>query len=234
MLRGEDTGNRVFDCPVFVAESRHGWRRTCNNVKCTNMAELRRHLTARAGRGYAPQLAFLELCPTCNDDFIDKDVFESRHGYRGELCNARRPQRRGASARVQWELLYRQVEAAMAVQRLASRKQMFHFAEDFRTDTTIQEQVSAGPAPLQADSVPFMFAQNDTSEQATSQPAINHRDQTLPYLTPYQLIFDSDSDLDDAVRSPNVSFRSTQAYSYLIDIDSRHHCPPQTLAAYLS
>ncbi|CAN9455372.1 unnamed protein product [Alternaria alternata] len=65
------------------------------------------------------------------------------------------------------------------------------------------QEVSAYPAPLQADSVPFMFAQNDTSEQATSQPAKNHRDQTLPYLTPYQLIFDSDSDLDDAVRSPN-------------------------------
>ena len=123
MLAGEENGSRKFDCPVFVAESRHGWPRTCNNVKSPNMAELRRHLTTRAGRGYTPQLPFLELCPTCNEDFLDKDEFQSRHGYRGQFCNTRRPQRRWPHSRVQWELLYGKVEAAMAVQRLSARKQ---------------------------------------------------------------------------------------------------------------
>ncbi|EUC26804.1 hypothetical protein COCCADRAFT_10419 [Bipolaris zeicola 26-R-13] len=78
------------------------------------MADLRRHLKNRQGRGYRRQLSFLELCRTCNEDFIHKEVFESQHGYRGELCNNRQPQRRNANAQVQWELLHCQVEAEMS------------------------------------------------------------------------------------------------------------------------
>jgi len=124
MLLNKDTARQksTFDCPVFVAESRHRWPRTCNNVKSTNMTEVRRHLLERSGRGYPPQLGFLKLCITCNDDFIDKDVFETRHGYQGELCNSRRRQRRGANTKVQWELLYKQIEKEMAVQRLSMGK----------------------------------------------------------------------------------------------------------------
>lgn len=89
------------------------------------MAELRRHLKKRPGRGYTIQLAFLELCPTCNEDFLDRDVFETRHGYNGQLCNTRQHQRKGANVKVQWELLYRQVERKLAVQHLSARKQSF-------------------------------------------------------------------------------------------------------------
>ena len=124
MLSNKDTVRQkfTFDCPVFVAESRHGWPRTCNNVKSSNMAELRRHLTKRPGRGYTAQLAFLELCPTCNEDFLDSHVFRTRHGSKGDICNSRRPQRKGEKAKEQWELLYRQVEKELAVQHLPARK----------------------------------------------------------------------------------------------------------------
>jgi len=111
-------------CPFFVAESRHGWPRTCYKVKCSNMAELRRHLTQPTSRGSKPHLAFLQLCYCCNEDFLDKDVYETRHGYKGELCNTRRPQRRGERRKVQWELLYRQVEQQLTAQRLPARKQL--------------------------------------------------------------------------------------------------------------
>ncbi|CAG5155708.1 uncharacterized protein ALTATR162_LOCUS3795 [Alternaria atra] len=200
MQYNEDVGSQkfTFDCPVFVAESRHGWPRTCNNVKSLNMTDLRRHLTERTGRGYAPQLTFLKLCTTCNEDFIDRNVFETRHGYRGELCNARRPQRRGANAKVQWELLYRQVEAAMAVQRLSTRMVQLSFGDGCRTDVAGQEQVNTDPAPSQTD---LSLGPSDSPEQSTPQPANNHPDEAMPYLTPYQLIYGSDSDEGEVVRS---------------------------------
>jgi hypothetical protein len=230
MLAGEDNDSRKFDCPVFVAESRHGWPRTCNNVKSSNMAELRRHLTARAGRGYAPQLAFLELCPTCNEDFLDRDVFQTRHGYRGEFCNTRRPQRRWPHSRVQWELLYGKVEAAMAVQRLSSRKQALCPYEMPQTDKVIQDQDDLDPPPSRAVSPPGDTALDDRTEEPALEPTGDHRDRTMPYATPYQLIFDSDSDEGYTARSPYyVGSQPNQPYSRLTDIGSRHRPPPRAV-----
>ena len=212
MSTGEDNGDRKLDCPVFVAESRHGWPRTCNNVKSPNMADLRRHLTKRPGRGYETQLPFLELCSTCNEDFIEKETFETRHGYKGELCNSRRPQRKGEKVKVQWELLYRQVERELAVQHLSTRKHSFFSTRIFRTDIMIQEQTSPDSVPLQPlPTLTFHDARDahdahdahdthGTMENSAAQPLDVHQDRVLPYATPYQLIFDSDSDKGDTPR----------------------------------
>jgi hypothetical protein len=222
MLVGEDNGSRKFDCPVFVAESRHGWPRTCNNVKSSNMAELRRHLTARAGRGYAPQLAFLELCPTCNEDFLDREMFETRHGYRGEFCNTRRPQRRWPHSRVQWELLYGKVEAAMAVQRLSTRKQAIRSNETPLTYIMFPEEVNSDPIPSQSTPILQDSASYDTIEDPRSNPRYDRQDLILPYQTPYQLIVDSESEGDTEISQHHVSSWSIYPYSCLIDRDSRH------------
>ena len=95
---------------MFVAESVHNRPRTCNNVKMKTMSEMRRHLT-RGSAGYPAQLSFLRLCRTCNEDFTDRAEFEQSHGYRGEFCNNVRSQRRRGDAKVQWEALYRKIEA---------------------------------------------------------------------------------------------------------------------------
>ena len=197
---------KLFDCPVFVAESRHGWPRTCNNAKCKNMTVLRRHLTERPGRGYTAQLPFLELCPTCNEDFLDKDVFESMHGYRGQHCNTRQPQRKGAKAKVQWEKLYRQVEAALAVQHLSTRKQTLHSISLSRTDKIVQEHASPAPTPPQPFPPPPTLVSHDPIEVPVANTVDQHQEHTVPYATPYQLIFDSESDKEDSVKSlQNVS-----------------------------
>ena len=248
MSTGEDNGDRKLDCPVFVAESRHGWPRTCNNVKSPNMADLRRHLTKRPGRGYETQLPFLELCSTCNEDFIEKETFETRHGYKGELCNSRRPQRKGEKVKVQWELLYRQVEMELAVQHLSTRKQLSFPTHMFRTDIMILEQTSPDSALLQPLPTPQHMAFHDARDEndahdahdthdpqyvhvpmeiPAAQPLDVHQDRVLPYATPYQLIFDSDSDKGDTPReTDHVSQRLTEMYTCLTDVASRHQCPP--------
>lgn len=229
MVSGTGPSRRLFDCPVFVAESRHGWPRTCNNVKSVNMAALRTHLTNRPGRGYTPQLSFLELCPTCNDDFINKEVFESQHGYRGELCNNRQPQRRGPNAQVQWELLYHQVEAALSSQHIPTRT-LYSLSTVYRgdIDITTQEQNEIGSAlpglsaSLPAPSVP----RNDVLEPPSDQNMLHNQDEAMPYLTPYQLIVDSDSDEGEPdTEAQHVSVSCTELNSYLIEVVSRLHRP---------
>ena len=204
MLAGDDNGNRKFDCPVFVAESRHGWPRSCNNVKSSGMAELRRHLTERAGRGYGPQLAFLELCTSCNEDFLDKDEFETRHGYKGELCTTRRPQRRWPHSRVQWELLYRKVEALMAVQRLSSRKHALAPDRKSSTHMTILERVDLDPTVPQPTPTPHNLYSYDPIGDPEIGPSDRHPDPIAPYQTPYQLIVDSESEEGDIATSPRL------------------------------
>ncbi|XP_014562038.1 hypothetical protein COCVIDRAFT_11469 [Bipolaris victoriae FI3] len=191
-----DKNSRKFDCPVFVAEARHGWPRTCNNVKSANMSELRRHLRKRPGLGYTRQLAFLELCPTCNDDFIDKEEFESRHGYNGELCNNRQSQRRGANAQVQWQLLYRKVEAAMASQHLQVHASPLSNNYENGIENIIQEENNHGsPLPGANASIPTSLASyNDIIEFSTVKSGQRNEKETMPYSTPYELILDSDSD----------------------------------------
>jgi len=206
MLLNKDTARQksTFDCPVFVAESRHGWPRTCNNVKSSNMAELRRHLTKRPGRGYTAQLAFLELCPTCNEDFLDSDVFQTRHGYKGELCNSRRPQRKGEKAKEQWELLYRQVEKELAVQHLPARKQSLFPTQMFRTNVLNQDQVN--PDPIQPQPMPSLhdLGSYEPMDDPLSRPADVHQDPILPDKTPNQLVVDSESEERDIATSPRL------------------------------
>jgi hypothetical protein len=109
---GKPPKKRRFECPVFVAERAHGRSRTCNNIDVSTMSAVRRHLI-RPSRGYSAQLMFLKLCPTCNEDIINKSDFELHHGINGQLCNIVRRQRKGAKVKEQWDALYQQVEATM-------------------------------------------------------------------------------------------------------------------------
>jgi hypothetical protein len=79
------------------------------------MAQVRRHLTRPAnGRSHLP---FVKLCPTCNDDFLDKNEFETRHGDKGLFCDNPRKQRKGAIAQqMQWDALYVKVKALVFAQ----------------------------------------------------------------------------------------------------------------------
>lgn len=225
MVFGPRSSSRKFDCPVFVAEARNGWPRTCNNVKSTNMADLRRHLTARAGRGYTRQLAFLELCPTCNNDFIDKDVFESQHGYRGELCNNRQPQRRGANAQVQWELLYQQVEATMASQHAQMRTSLFPNMYGDKFNIVIPGQYDDTILPGPNTSLASPSTSHDAVDAFTPQSAFCSQDDATPYPTLDQPIFESDSDEEVGQEPPHVSFCCIHSNSHLIDIVSRLRRP---------
>ncbi|USP78971.1 uncharacterized protein yc1106_06245 [Curvularia clavata] len=143
---------RRFDCPVFVAEIRNGWQR----------------------RGYVRQLSFLELFTTCKEDFIDRGVFESQHGYKGEFCNNPKPGRRGDKAQVQWKLLYDQVEAAMWSQHLP-----IHQNED---DSTL-------PGPSAGLPVPSVLG-NDVVESPVDPPIQQDQEDAIPH----QSIVESDSD----------------------------------------
>lgn len=73
---------------------------TCTGIRAKSNAEIRHHLKR------SPHLIFIELCPTCNEQFLDKHVFECNHGYRGELCRNPQPQLRGeAKQLLQWRQL---------------------------------------------------------------------------------------------------------------------------------
>jgi hypothetical protein len=71
-----------------------------------NMSQIRQHLR-RA------DVSFVDLCPTCNEDFVDRAEFERNHGRKGNLCNNKKPQLRGPKVMLQWEALYRKIEASM-------------------------------------------------------------------------------------------------------------------------
>ena len=64
------------------------------------MADVRRHMVRKA------HVNFLRLCPTCNETFMDKNLFESAHGYGGQYCNINKKQHRGEAADAQWHRLY--------------------------------------------------------------------------------------------------------------------------------
>ncbi|KAJ5064887.1 hypothetical protein J3E72DRAFT_411211 [Bipolaris maydis] len=204
MFNGQSLSSRRFDCPVFVAETRHGWPRTCNNVKSANMSELRRHLTERPGYGYTPQLQFLKLCRTCNEDFIDKEVFESQHGYKGELCNNRKIGRRKAHAQVQWQLLYHHVEAAMVSQHLEAHTSSLSNNYENGIGSAIREEndnISALPGPSASIPLP-PTPHNDGVEPLVGDPIPCSQNEAMPYLTPYQLIVDSDSEDEESSIEP--------------------------------
>lgn len=94
---------KPFPCPVFQADILLGRRHSCRGTLENNMSEVRRHL--RRSR----HVDFLRLCPTCNEDFTDREEFESKHGNNGEFCNNPLKQRRGVLAEEQWEALYRKI-----------------------------------------------------------------------------------------------------------------------------
>lgn len=56
------------------------------------MSGLRKHIEREK------HVPFLRLCKTCNEHIVDKEVFESKHGYNGEKCVTPRKQARGAEA----------------------------------------------------------------------------------------------------------------------------------------
>ncbi|KAL6707294.1 hypothetical protein ACN47E_004282 [Coniothyrium glycines] len=76
----------------------------------TTLAEVRRHLKRKLSRKQGPQLQFLELCKTCNEDILDADEFFRDHGIAGEYCDTPRKQRKGdIGQQKQWNELYKKI-----------------------------------------------------------------------------------------------------------------------------
>jgi hypothetical protein len=71
-----------IDCPWFRAAMVRHLPRTCRNPSMKNMSDVRRH----AARGQRRHLPFLKQCQTCKRLFLDRNVFDTRHGDEGELC----------------------------------------------------------------------------------------------------------------------------------------------------
>jgi hypothetical protein len=98
------TTKQSLPCPIREINRRLGRRYTCSGVLADNMSGIRRHLLRN-------HLDFLKRCPTCNEDFINKDKFERGHGINGEFCSVVRKQRRGVSIEEQWQSLYQKLES---------------------------------------------------------------------------------------------------------------------------
>lgn len=108
----------VINKPTFICPVRHDEEaRGVSTFSCTaaafpNMSELRKHIER------ARHMPFANLCKTCNENFVDKEIFESKHGYNGEKCVNPRKQARGAEAtQGSWlqlsELVKSQMNSAM-------------------------------------------------------------------------------------------------------------------------
>jgi hypothetical protein len=97
----------ALQCPQRVAETELDHRPySCTGVAANNMSGVRRHLTR------PPHSRFVKLCPTCNEDFLDSEIFELQHGYDGGLCRYPQAQRKGDAAQLQqWDMLYGKIEA---------------------------------------------------------------------------------------------------------------------------
>ena len=67
----------------------------------------------------------------------------------------------------------------------------------------IQDRVDLDPTPSQAVPPVQDPAPHDEIEELAPEPADDNQDHAMPYLTPYQLIFDSDSDEGRTATSPN-------------------------------
>ncbi|KAJ4373061.1 hypothetical protein N0V83_003352 [Neocucurbitaria cava] len=102
---------RSFNCPYRVAEANLG-RTSFSCIGCQekNMGGIRRHLTRPLRKKRPPHLPFLKLCPTCNEDFLDRVEFEQNHGNEGEACNNPQKQRKGDEGQQeQWDALYAKI-----------------------------------------------------------------------------------------------------------------------------
>ncbi|ORX93467.1 hypothetical protein BCR34DRAFT_239516 [Clohesyomyces aquaticus] len=97
---------REFLCPFFRIDAVLHRPHSCTGCKETSVSAVRRHLV----RGQKPHLQFLRLCPTCNEDFIERTEFERFHGYHGEWCQNPKKQRRGhEGTRKQYNALYEKI-----------------------------------------------------------------------------------------------------------------------------
>lgn len=96
-----------LQCPERIAETKHGrLPYSCTGISTKTMSAVRRHLTR------PPHSRYLKLCPTCNEDILDQEVFESLHGTNGRLCPTPRAQRKGPVAqKEQWNILYGKIDA---------------------------------------------------------------------------------------------------------------------------
>ncbi|KAF1941113.1 hypothetical protein EJ02DRAFT_512633 [Clathrospora elynae] len=78
-MTDETIAKMNFGCPKFETESILGLKHTCNGLRVESMSAVRRHMTRPLRGGSPAHLPFLQLCPTCNEDFIDQAVFEEKH-----------------------------------------------------------------------------------------------------------------------------------------------------------
>lgn len=121
-------------CPIFENEVENNQPHTCNGGGGNNMSELRTHMT-RGARNRQPHLLFLELCKTCNHDFIDETIFKEKHGVN---CHYPRPQRRGAAAVAYYEAFKQMVLAHHRGERAVSTGK--HFSTPKGKAHVLQEQ----------------------------------------------------------------------------------------------
>lgn len=110
-----DDSPRIFECPVRRAQKKLGQLPyTCRGVHAKNVAEVRRHLTRSLPGKQLPHLPFLKLCPTCNEDILDKAQMEQFHGKNGETCENPRKQRKGDAQQDQYHELYLKIKERLA------------------------------------------------------------------------------------------------------------------------
>lgn len=109
MATGPKESREPLQCPQRVAERELGIRPTCAGVKAKSMADVRRHLSR------PPHLIFIELCPMCNENFLDKDVFDREHGDNGQFCDIIGSQSRGQRQWQQWRQICEQLKKLINV-----------------------------------------------------------------------------------------------------------------------
>jgi hypothetical protein len=94
--RSKPEEKRLLQCPVSQMDISLGNPRDCTGVDGASRAAVRQHLTRAHD-------IFAKLCPSCNEDILDRRTFDNHHGLRGELCISNHKQRRGAAAEEQWD-----------------------------------------------------------------------------------------------------------------------------------
>ncbi|KAF2682628.1 hypothetical protein K458DRAFT_52813 [Lentithecium fluviatile CBS 122367] len=160
---------RELKCPVFQADIILNRAHTCNGIGGDSMSKVRQHMIR------SRHLPFLRLCKTCNTDFVDRHVFEQFHGTKGELCHISIKQQRAKGQEAQWEALYRMV---MQMEATGAPPEEPSLAE-----THLPPTLNAISEDIQDD------AQGELPTPTPDAPSRS-------YITPYQLIFDSDSEHD--------------------------------------
>ena len=100
---GRIGNERSFACPIFQYNNYHRQQHVCKGLHARKMADVRTHLTT----GRNKHVEFLQCCPVCSEDVLNKEDFEDSHGYRGENCRKAPSRKRGGNAgEQQWLKLY--------------------------------------------------------------------------------------------------------------------------------